>query len=406
MASESRSNVPASTSAGTAGRTPRPSRRTSARRRARQSATASSTHSQQPAVGRRDGRLGGHPDPTRTRAAATASPPDIAPLGRTDSPGSRRGTSTRRLNSATSTPSWLRTRVCTLTVPRSGLDFDSRTSSTSVSQNSVSPWKTGRRVLELLGSEVGDRLARHVGDAHAERERVDERADDDVAALLRLRRVDVVDVQRVVVHRDQAEQVVVRLGDGLGRPVLVDGADLELLEVAAVRVGAARLAGGLVGLDAASRVGARMPSLSRPGEGRFVAITSSAVMRRGAGRRDSATGEIDLPYRVELRAREPERHASTPRRTALATPASRRRGALRTERREQCARRRRQQRGVGLPVILRASEASTSGCAAPAAADRRAPAPRQRRTSAPSPGPDGPRRADAPPRRPRSRTSA
>src|SRR5262249_775328 len=54
-----------------------------------------------------------------------------------------RGTSTRRLNSATSTPSWLSTRVWTLTIPRSGLDLDSRTSSTSVSANSVSPWKTG-----------------------------------------------------------------------------------------------------------------------------------------------------------------------------------------------------------------------------------------------------------------------
>ena len=37
----------------------------------------------------------------------------------------------------------------------------------------------------------------------------------------------------------QAEEVVVGLGHRLGRPVLVDGADLELLEVAAVGVGAA-----------------------------------------------------------------------------------------------------------------------------------------------------------------------
>ena len=28
-------------------------------------------------------------------------------------------------------------------MPRSGFDFDGRTSSTSDSQNSVSPWKTG-----------------------------------------------------------------------------------------------------------------------------------------------------------------------------------------------------------------------------------------------------------------------
>jgi hypothetical protein len=62
-------------------------------------------------------------------------------------PGWRRGTSTSRLNSATSTPSWLSTRVCTFTVPRSGFDCDSRFSSTSDSQNSVSPWKTGAGCL-------------------------------------------------------------------------------------------------------------------------------------------------------------------------------------------------------------------------------------------------------------------
>ena len=51
------------------------------------------------------------------------------------------------MNSATSTPSWLSTRVCTFTVPRSGFDCDSFFSSTSDSQNSVSPWKTGAGCL-------------------------------------------------------------------------------------------------------------------------------------------------------------------------------------------------------------------------------------------------------------------
>src|ERR1039458_2215119 len=62
-------------------------------------------------------------------------------------PGFLRGTSTSRLNSATSTPSWLKTRVCTLTVPRSSLDCDSFFSSTSDSTNSVSPWNTGAGCL-------------------------------------------------------------------------------------------------------------------------------------------------------------------------------------------------------------------------------------------------------------------
>ena len=110
-----------------------------------------------------------------------------------------------------------------------------------------------RRVLELLGGQVGDRLARDVGDAHAERQRVHEGAHHDIAALLRLLGVDVVDVQRVVVHGEQAEDVVVRLCDGLGRPVLVDGADLEVLQVAPVGMGTGDLPGGLIGLELMGR---------------------------------------------------------------------------------------------------------------------------------------------------------
>ena len=182
------------------------------------------------------------------RLTGLGAPPSTLPSA-APPPGFLRGTSTRRLNSATSTPSWLSTRVCTLTVPRSGLDCDSLLlQHLGLAEQRVAV-EHGRGVLELLGRQVGDRLAADVGDRHAERERVDERAHDDVAPLLGLRRVHVVEVQRVVVHRDQAEQVVVGLGHGLGGPVLVDGADLELLEVAAVGMGAARLARGLVGLD-------------------------------------------------------------------------------------------------------------------------------------------------------------
>src|SRR5690606_15058090 len=72
--------------------------------------------------------------------------------------------------------------------------------------------------------------------------------DDDVSALLRLLGVNVVDVQRMMVHGQQAEQVVICLSDRLGRPVLVDGTDLELLQVAPVGMGSGRLALGLVSL--------------------------------------------------------------------------------------------------------------------------------------------------------------
>src|ERR1700759_1271292 len=50
-------------------------------------------------------------------------------------------------------------------------------------------------------------------------------------------------------NRNQAEQVIVGLGHRLGRPVLVHGPHLELLEVAAIWVRARRLARRLVGVD-------------------------------------------------------------------------------------------------------------------------------------------------------------
>src|SRR5579859_2187277 len=87
-------------------------------------------------------------------------------------------------------------------------------------------------VLERVDLEVGDRLARDVGNAHPERQRVDEVADHHVAAELRaLLRVVRVGVERVVVHGDRAKEVVVGLGDGLAGPVPVRRSDLELLQV-------------------------------------------------------------------------------------------------------------------------------------------------------------------------------
>jgi hypothetical protein len=42
-------------------------------------------------------------------------------------------------------------------------------------------------------------------------------------------------VERVVVHGDHAEQVIVVFGDGFPRPVAIDVADLEFLIVPAER---------------------------------------------------------------------------------------------------------------------------------------------------------------------------
>ena len=69
-----------------------------------------------------------------------------------------------------------------------------------------------------------------------EHQRVHQVADHDVAPVHGLVLGEPrVGVERVVVHRDHAEQVVVGLGDRLARPVAVDVTDREVLQVAAER---------------------------------------------------------------------------------------------------------------------------------------------------------------------------
>src|SRR3546814_12904123 len=64
----------------------------------------------------------------------------------------------------------------------------------------------------------------------------------DVCSSDLLRRVFGIEMQRVRVHRQQREPDVVRFGDGAAGPVLVDVADLEVLEIAtdllAITIGA------------------------------------------------------------------------------------------------------------------------------------------------------------------------
>ena len=87
-----------------------------------------------------------------------------------------------------------------------------------------------RHVLERLHLQVGDGLPGDVRHRHAEQQRVDVVTHHHVLAEVgRLRRKVRVQVERMVVHGEQAEQVVVVFGDRLARPVLVDRSDLELL---------------------------------------------------------------------------------------------------------------------------------------------------------------------------------
>src|SRR5262245_20219068 len=89
-----------------------------------------------------------------------------------------------------------------------------------------------RGQAHLVPAEVGDGLLAHVGDAHpgnnGERQaRVDQRSLE-----LGTGAVGGVDVQGMLVHRQQGEPGVVGLGEGAPGAVLVDVADLEFLVVA------------------------------------------------------------------------------------------------------------------------------------------------------------------------------
>ena len=143
-------------------------------------------------------------------------------------------TITLRRKKHTSSPRWLNPLVSTVTTPRSSLDFDAHlVDHLGLGVDGVAVEGRGP-VDERLDLEVGDGRPAHVGDAHAEDQRVDQVADHHVPALDRFVLGEPgVDVQGMVVHGDHAEEVVVGLGDGLARPVPVDVARLEVLEVAA-----------------------------------------------------------------------------------------------------------------------------------------------------------------------------
>ena len=84
--------------------------------------------------------------------------------------------------------------------------------------------------------KVRDGLARCIWYAHANNKAYDQRPDDKYLAVLVLAHVLLVDVQRVCIHREEREDVVIGFGNSLTRPVFVYVAGREFLKVAAVFV--------------------------------------------------------------------------------------------------------------------------------------------------------------------------
>src|SRR5262249_60464294 len=77
----------------------------------------------------------------------------------------------------------------------------------------------------------------HVGDPHPGDDRQRERAVDEALTEFRALGVFVVEVDLVGVVGEQREPDIVRLGDRAAEPALIDVADGEILEVAALPAG-------------------------------------------------------------------------------------------------------------------------------------------------------------------------
>ena len=90
-------------------------------------------------------------------------------------------------------------------------------------------------VLKCFDFEIRNGGTAHIGDTHPQHQAVDEVADDNIASLHRLGCKPIVGVQRVVVHCDHAEEVVVVFSDGLTRPVAEDVTRGEIFQASAER---------------------------------------------------------------------------------------------------------------------------------------------------------------------------
>jgi hypothetical protein len=94
--------------------------------------------------------------------------------------------------------------------------------------------ENGGKVPQRFGSERGDRLTRGVGHRDPEKKRVDECPDNQISPKVHLRaRVVSVGVHRTDGAREQAEEVILGLGNRVAGPMAIDIADLEIIEVAA-----------------------------------------------------------------------------------------------------------------------------------------------------------------------------
>lgn len=88
-------------------------------------------------------------------------------------------------------------------------------------------------MLDLAVFEVGDSATTYVTNGLTHNKTKNKRADDQDLSVLRLRCIFLVNVQRMMIHRKQRKQVALCLGDCLGREVLINITDSEVLQKSA-----------------------------------------------------------------------------------------------------------------------------------------------------------------------------
>ena len=88
--------------------------------------------------------------------------------------------------------------------------------------------KRRKFVLQSFYFKIGNRCTAYIGHAHAKHQRIDQVANDNVATLHTLLGKPIIRMQRMMIHRDHAKQMIVCFRDGLARPVSIYIADNEI----------------------------------------------------------------------------------------------------------------------------------------------------------------------------------
>ena len=93
--------------------------------------------------------------------------------------------------------------------------------------------KSRMLMLQRFNFKIRDRRATHIGHAHAKHERINQVADNNIATLHTLLCEPIIRVQRVMIHRDHAKQMIIGLRNRFTGPMAKNIAYYEIFEISA-----------------------------------------------------------------------------------------------------------------------------------------------------------------------------